>query len=227
MPTPQIELKQVKKEYYLGGVPQPVLKGIDLVVNPHELISIMGASGSGKTTLLNILGMLDVPTSGDYKITGKNVTHISPDDQANLRNQLIGFVFQQYFLLPDLRIWENVALPLTYRPEGKDKHLLRERAHEMLIKVGLEKYIDHKPNQMSGGQQQRAAIARALVGNPALILADEPTGALDSATGKMIMDLFIGLNQREKLTIVIVTHDPHIGEQCQKLYRLVEGHLSG
>ena len=222
MPT-QIELQNITKSYYMGNTSQQVLKGLNLNIQKNELVAVMGPSGSGKTTLLNILGMLDKPTSGVYKIAGQDVTHLTNDNQADMRNQLIGFVFQMYYLLPSLKIWENVALPLTYRRCSPSE--MEERARAMLAKVDLEKFADHKPNLLSGGQQQRVSVARALVGNPALILADEPTGALDTTTGKMIMDLFIELNQKENLTIIIVTHDPNIAEQCQKTYRLKDGNF--
>ncbi len=218
---PEIELHSITKAYSVGDVMQTVLNNVSLQIHAGELFSIMGTSGSGKTTLMNLLGLLDQPTSGKYFLKGRDVTTLSEDDCAQVRNQSIGFVFQQFFLLPRLTVIQNVGLPLSYRrvPE----HEIHERALEILDKMGLKNHAYHKPNQLSGGQQQRAAIARALIGNPVMILADEPTGSLDTTTGQMIMDLFTELNQKEKVTVVIVTHDPGIAEQCQRGVRIKDG----
>lgn len=221
MQTPEIELRNVTKSYPIGDTEQVVLKGLNLVVNPHELLAIMGASGSGKTSLMNIIGLLDNPTTGQYILRGRDITTLSEDERSTVRNQAIGFVFQQFFLLPRLTILQNVGLPLYYRQTKESE--IHERSIQMLEKVGLVEHANYRPNQLSGGQQQRAAIARALVGNPTVILADEPTGALDSTTGKLIMDLFINLNLQDRVTIVIVTHDPHIAEQCQRTVRIQDG----
>lgn len=218
---PLIDMNGIVKTYLSGDLEQTVLKGIDLKVFNGEQMAIMGASGSGKTTLMNIIGMLDGPTSGTYFLNGNNVTTLSADERATFRNQAIGFVFQSFFLLPRLTILDNVGLPLYYRrcPEQERN----ERSMVLLNKVGLGQFAQRRPNQLSGGQQQRAAIARALVGNPSFLLADEPTGALDTATGQMIMDLFVELNQKEKSTIIVVTHDPHIAEQCQRTVHIKDG----
>jgi putative ABC transport system ATP-binding protein len=218
---PLIEMTDIVKTYLSGDLEQIVLKGINLKVFNGEQISIMGASGSGKTTLMNIVGMLDGPTSGSYFLNGTNVTTLSADERSTFRNKAIGFVFQSFFLLPRLTILDNVGLPLYYRrcPEA-ERH---ERSMVLLNKVGLGQFAKRRPGQLSGGQQQRAAIARSLVGNPSFLLADEPTGALDTATGQMIMDLFVELNQKEKATIIIVTHDPHIAEQCQRTVHIQDG----
>jgi putative ABC transport system ATP-binding protein len=225
MPLPLIKLVNITKTYHTGEVEQPILNGIDLDIMAGEQIAIMGASGSGKSTLMHIIGLLDVPTSGHYFLNNKEIVDLNEDERATVRNQTIGFVFQSFFLLPRLTILENVGLPLYYRHWDPDK--MDERALDMLKKMGLEKLAHRKPNQLSGGQQQRVAIARALIGNPTFILADEPTGALDSKTGKMIMDLFIELNLKEQVTVVIVTHDPHIAEQCQRVAHITDGKLVG
>ena len=217
----EIELKNIIKTYHLNDTSHTVLKNIDLQVMPNELLAIMGASGSGKTSLMNIIGLLDTPTNGEYFLDGKNVTDLNEDERAKVRNEKIGFVFQQFFLLPRLSIFQNIELPLRYRhlPEAE----IQERSLSILEKVGLVDKANHRPNQLSGGQQQRIAIARALVGNPKVILADEPTGALDTATGKIILDLFHELHQQQKVTIIIVTHDPLIAAQCQRTVQIKDG----
>lgn len=219
----EIELNKIIKTYRMGESTHTVLKGIDLKVNPNELLAIMGASGSGKTSLMNIIGLLDSPTSGQYFLKGKDVTTLAEEERAAVRNQAIGFVFQQFFLLPRLSIIHNVGLPLRYR--GADENEIQQRAMLMLEKVGLAEKANYRPNQLSGGQQQRVAIARALVGNPTVILADEPTGALDTATGKVILDLFHELHQKEKVTIIIVTHDPLIAAQCARTVHIQDGNF--
>lgn len=218
---PEIELKNIIKTYHLNDASHTVLKSIDLQVMPNELLAIMGTSGSGKTSLMNIIGLLDTPTSGEYFLDGKNVTDLNEDERAKARNEKIGFVFQQFFLLPRLTVLQNIELPLRYRHLAE--HEIRQRSLVILEKVGLADKANHRPNQLSGGQQQRVAIARALVGNPRVILADEPTGALDSATGKIILDLFHGLHNHEKVTIIIVTHDPLIAAQCQRTVHIQDG----
>ncbi len=201
-----------------------VLKGIDLEVDEGELVSIMGTSGSGKSTLMNVIGLLDRPTSGNYRIDGKDVLASERNDLAQLRNRNIGFVFQSFHLLPRLTALKNVELPLLYR--GASAEARRTAAIEWLQRVGMEDRMDHKPNELSGGQRQRVAIARALVGRPRLILADEPTGALDEKTGTEIMDLFINLNLSEKVTVIIITHDAKVGSICRRRLVLKNGLLS-
>lgn len=218
-----IELHHISKSYQVGEVTQDILKDINLTVSTNELVAVMGASGSGKTTLLNIIGLLDTPSTGDYILNGKPVTTLNDDERALARNQMIGFVFQSFYLLPRLTILENVGLPLYYRGANDDE--IRLRAQDLLTKVGLAQYGDHKPNELSGGQQQRAAIARSLACNPTFVIADEPTGALDSKTGQMIMDLFIDLHQKEKRTIIVVTHDSGIASQCQRTIKIQDGKL--
>ncbi len=218
---PLIDMKEIKKSYVSGDIEQTVLKGLDLKIFPGEQVAIMGASGSGKSTLMNIIGMLDSPSSGTYFLDGRDVTTLSADDRAIFRNRTIGFVFQSFFLLPRLTILENVGLPLYYRriPESQRNAL----SLQLLEKVGLAQLAKRRPNQLSGGQQQRAAIARALVGNPTFLLADEPTGALDTSTGELIMGLFNELNTKEHVTIIIITHDPHVAEQCQRTVHIQDG----
>jgi len=218
---PIIKMCDIKKSYHSEDISQMVLRGIYLEILPNELVAIMGTSGSGKSTLMNIIGLLDRADSGEYFLNGKNVTTLSDDEAANARNQTIGFVFQSFFLLPRLTILENVALPLYYR--GISDDIRFKRAKEILNKVELGALVDRKPGQLSGGQQQRAAIARALVGNPTFILADEPTGALDTKTGKIIMDMFIHLNKNEQVTIIVVTHDSNIAAQCQRTLHIHDG----
>ncbi len=218
---PIIKMCDIKKSYHSEDVSQMVLRGIYLEILPNELVAIMGTSGSGKSTLMNIIGLLDRADSGEYFLNGKNVTTLTDDEAANARNQTIGFVFQSFFLLPRLTILENVALPLYYR--GISDDIRFKRAKEILNKVELGALGDRRPGQLSGGQQQRAAIARALVGNPTFILADEPTGALDTKTGKIIMDMFIHLNKNEQVTVIVVTHDPNIAAQCQRTLHIHDG----
>lgn len=218
-----IELQDISKAYLLAGEIQPILQNINLSIKPGELVSIMGASGSGKSTLMNIIGLLDQPTSGRYLLEQREVSSLSDDERAYIRNHKIGFVFQSFFLLPRLNALKNVGLPLIYR--GLSPGEMEQRAATVLKKVGMADRTHHLPAQLSGGQQQRVAIARAIVGEPAIILADEPTGALDSKIGQGIMDLFIQLNQEEKTTIIIVTHDQHVAAQCQRVIHIADGQL--
>ncbi|MCB4358956.1 ABC transporter ATP-binding protein [Quatrionicoccus australiensis] len=217
------------KSYVTAAGLFPALKGVDLEVRPGEYIAIMGPSGSGKSTFMNLLGCLDQPSMGDYFLAGENVAHLEKDALAQLRNRTLGFVFQGFNLLPRMSLQDNVALPLVYA--GIDKETRRRAAREMLARVGLEKYAESRPNQISGGQQQRVAIARALVNKPRLILADEPTGNLDSHTSEEIMRLFGELNG-EGITIVLVTHEPDIAEHAKRQVRFLDGqiindHLTG
>lgn len=216
-----IRLENITKTYQTGTTAYHALKGIDFNLNRGEMIAIVGASGSGKSTLMNILGFLDHCTTGKYYFSNEDVSHLRDDDLADIRNQKIGFVFQSFFLLPRLNALQNVMLPLFYR--GEDTEIAKEKSLVLLRKVGMERFIDHKPNQLSGGQQQRVAIARALVSEPEVILADEPTGALDSQTGQEVMDLFLNLNQKEECTIVVVTHDRDVSLQCQRVVMLKDG----
>lgn len=213
----------VTKTYYLGDNAIEVLKGIDINIAPGELVAIMGASGSGKSTMMNIIGLLDNPTSGQYYLNNKEVSSLSSDDRAVLRNEAIGFVFQSFFLLPRLTAIQNVGLPLTYR--NVPSHEIKERAHAVLQKMGVAHLSGNKPYEMSGGQQQRIAIARALIGQPSIILADEPTGALDSKTGQDVMNLLIELNKSDKATIVIVTHDIRVANQCKRMIEIADGKI--
>jgi putative ABC transport system ATP-binding protein len=215
-----IRLEQITKNYYLGKEPVPVLKGIELSILRNEYVALMGPSGSGKSTLMNILGCLDSPTSGNYLLNGKDVSRMGDDELANVRNAEIGFVFQQFNLMPRLTAWENVAVPLIYA--GVSKNDRNERAHEMLKQVGLEERSHHKPNELSGGQCQRVAIARALINKPSIILADEPTGNLDSKTSIEIMDLFSSI-QAAGNTVILVTHEEDIAEHAKRIVRIKDG----
>lgn len=218
-----LDAKKLVKIYTMGETSLTVLKGIDVSVSKGEFIAITGQSGSGKTTLMHLLGCLDIPNSGEYFIDGVNVAQASRDELSAIRNSKIGFVFQKFNLLPDLTAQDNVALPQLYA--GVSEMQAREKAAEFLKIVELDHRIDHYPFQLSGGQQQRVAIARALVNNPSIILADEPTGNLDSATGEVIMDLFRQLNEERKVTIVLVTHEPYIAEKTKRIVELKDGNI--
>ena len=217
-----LKLTDICKDYQQGKEPVRVLKNISLTVEKGDYLPIMGPSGSGKTTLMNIIGCLDVPTSGTYELDGKNLKDLSDDDLAEMRNKHIGFVFQHFHLLPKMTALDNVALPLLYADVPLKER--RERAAEALKAVGLEQRMDFFPNQLSGGQCQRVAIARAMVGKPDLLLADEPTGALDTKSGNQIMEIFRQLSA-DGMTIVMITHEPSIAECADKTYRILDGEL--
>ncbi|OJW56108.1 MAG: macrolide ABC transporter ATP-binding protein [Sphingobacteriales bacterium 50-39] len=218
--TPIIRLLDIRKSYFMGHQALPVLKGVSLDINKNEYVALMGPSGSGKSTLMNILGCLDTPTSGTYILNGQNVSTMPDDDLADVRNIEIGFVFQQFNLLPRLTALENVALPLVYAGTPKKERF--ERAMQVLEKVSLTDRSHHKPNELSGGQCQRVAIARALVNNPSIILADEPTGNLDTKTSIEIMDIFTQI-QNAGNTVVLVTHEEDIAHYAHRIVRLRDG----
>lgn len=220
MSQPIIEIKGITRDFPLGEEIIHVLKGIDLTINKGEYVALMGPSGSGKSTLMNILGCLDTPTSGSYVLNGKHVSEMHDDELAEIRNKEIGFVFQTFNLMPRTTALDNVALPMVYA--GKSKNERSERATEVLTQVGLQDRMDHKPNQLSGGQRQRVAVARALVNKPAIILADEPTGNLDSKTSVEIMNLFDEIHANGN-TVILVTHEEDIAAHAHRIIRLRDG----
>ncbi len=219
-----IKLENIQKSYFIENTPIPVLHGIDLSISQGEFVAIMGHSGSGKSTLMNILGCLDTSTSGNYYLNGENVSQLSPNQVANLRNRLIGFVFQGFNLLKRMTALENVTLPMLYA--GISKTEQKKRGLEILKQMGLEKHANSLPNQMSGGQQQRIAIARSLANHPPLILADEPTGNLDTKTSDDIMTLFTELNKNQGITVILVTHEPDIARYAQRMIRVMDGRIT-
>jgi putative ABC transport system ATP-binding protein len=217
---PIIAVKGLTKTYTMGTTKVHALRGVDLDIQANEYLALMGPSGSGKSTLMNLLGCLDTPTSGEYWLNSTNVSTMDDDELAEVRNKEIGFVFQTFNLLPRLSALENVALPLVYAGQSKSARL--DRAREVLTEVGLGDRVDHKPNELSGGQRQRVAIARALVNRPSIILADEPTGNLDTKTSIEIMGIFERIHEMGN-TVILVTHEPDIAEHCHRMVRLRDG----
>lgn len=217
-----LHMKDIVKEYIVGGEVSRVLKGIDLTVDRGEFLAVLGPSGSGKSTLMNIIGCLDVPTSGEYILDGKTIANQDEKSLAKIRNEEIGFIFQSFFLMQRQTALQNVKMPLIYANMSEKRQ--NEIAEEMLRKVGLADKKDYYPNQLSGGQQQRIAIARALANNPAILLADEPTGALDQKTGKQVMELFHELNEDGR-TIIMITHDAKIASHSKRIVRILDGNL--
>ena len=217
-----IRIENVIKTYDMGENSVKALQGVSFTINQGEFVSIMGPSGSGKSTCMNMIGCLDSPSSGLVEINGKETAKMSEKELAELRNKTIGFVFQQYHLLPSMTVLENVMLPLRY--QGIEKHLRKEMAIKALEKVGLQNRKSHRPHELSGGQKQRVAIARAMVTNPKIILADEPTGALDSETGKQVLDMFRQINATGT-TIILVTHDPEIGASTNRCIKIFDGKI--
>lgn len=219
-----IQMKNIIKRYYIGKPNElQILNGIDLSVNKGEFVSIVGESGSGKSTLMNIIGVLDRQTEGEYFLEGQNVNLLEDEARSAIRNRRIGFVFQNFNLLPRANALKNVMIPLMYGEERVKNQ--KERAMEMLKMVGMEDRANHRPNELSGGQKQRVAIARAMINDPAIILADEPTGALDSKTGHMVMDLFHKLHEEQGKTIVLITHSQELAQETERIVTLLDGNI--
>jgi ABC-type lipoprotein export system ATPase subunit len=218
-----IKLENIRKTYKLGEIDVPVLKGVSLVIDRGEMVALMGASGSGKTTLMNILGCLDRPTSGKFWLDGEEVSNLTSDQRAMIRNKKIGFVFQSFNLLARTSALDNVMMPLTYTATSMHEREARKRAEAVLERVGLTERMHHHPSQLSGGQQQRVAIARALVNNPPLLFADEPTGNLDTKTSKEILRMFQKLSDEDGITVVLVTHDAGVANYAKRVIRISDG----
>jgi ABC-type lipoprotein export system ATPase subunit len=218
-----IELRDIHKTFYLGEVVLPVLKGITLNIAKGERVALTGVSGSGKSTLMNTLGCLDRPTSGDYMLDGREVSRLSNDERALMRNKKMGFVFQNFNLLPRTTAEAQVMMPLLYGGKYVSQREAKQRAEALLVRVGLADRMDHQPSQLSGGQQQRVALARALINNPPFLLADEPTGNLDSQTTREVLALFKELNEKDGITILLVTHDPKVAASCKRVIRMADG----
>ncbi|MBU4117515.1 MAG: ABC transporter ATP-binding protein [Proteobacteria bacterium] len=222
-----ITLRSITKTYQMGDISVPVLKGISLSIRQGELIALTGSSGSGKSTLMNILGCLDRPTDGEYWLDGQETSTLSADERALLRNSKLGFVFQSFNLLARTSAIENVAMPLSYAAEDLSEREAKDRAAEMLVRVGLGDRMDHLPSQLSGGQQQRVAIARALINRPPVLFADEPTGNLDSKTSEEVLQMFEQLNAEDGITIIMVTHDPKVAGHANRMIRMEDGVIQG
>jgi ABC-type lipoprotein export system ATPase subunit len=218
-----IEVEDIRKTYRMGDIQVPVLKGVSFTVARGELVALMGASGSGKSTLMNILGCLDRPDSGRYRLDGQEMSDLSADERAMARNGKLGFVFQSFNLLPRTSALDNVAMPLSYSAGHLSEREARRRAARMLERVGLAERMDHEPARLSGGQQQRVAIARALINEPPLILADEPTGNLDSQTSQEVLAMFQELNRKEGITLIMVTHDVQVARYAQRAIHIHDG----
>jgi len=218
-----IELREIYKTYHLGEVDVPVLRGVSLGIAQGELVALMGASGSGKSTLMHILGCLDHPSTGEYWLEGRDVSRLSDKERAWVRKTTIGFVFQSFNLLARTSALENVMMPLTYASEKLSARDMQQRASALLQRVGLGDRLDYQPSQLSGGQQQRVAIARSLINRPRLLLADEPTGNLDSRTSKEILHMFQELNQAEGISIILVTHDPTVAQHARRTIQIHDG----
>lgn len=218
-----IELSNIKKNYYLGSSEVAVLKGVDLAIARSERVALMGRSGAGKSTLMNIIGLLDKATSGDYLLNGTDVRSLNDEQLSKVRGKTIGFIFQSFHLLPNISVLENVELPLEYQNVLPKKR--RDRAKDLLDKVGLSHRFTHRPNQLSGGERQRVAIARSLANDPLLVLADEPTGNLDSKAQKEILELFDSLHEKTKITMIMVTHDPLIAKTCERTINIYDGRI--
>jgi len=218
-----IELHDICKTYHLGELDLPVLRGISQQVARSEFVALMGVSGSGKSTLMNIMGCLDHPTSGEYWLDGREISKLTAKERARLRNRMIGFVFQSFNLLPRMTAFENVVMPLMYCRDNLTEHDMELRAAELIEKVGLSGRLHHRPSQLSGGEQQRVAIARSLISRPQVLFADEPTGNLDSRTSEEILDLFQQLNNVDRITLIMVTHDPGVAQHAQRIIRIKDG----
>lgn len=218
-----IKLKNIWKIYKLGGLELTVLKGINISIKIGEHLSIMGPSGSGKTTMLNILGCLDKPTEGQYLMEERKISALSDDELSEIRSRKVGFVFQVFNLIPQLNVLENIGIPLFY--QGVEERIIKEKALQLAELVGLKDRIKHRPAELSGGERQRVAIARALINQPILILADEPTGNLDSETGKEIINLLVQLNKEEGKTLVVITHDSQVASYSQRIVHLLDGEI--
>ena len=221
-----IELKDISKTYFMGDIKLPVLKGITMSVEKGDMVALTGVSGSGKSTLMNILGCLDRPTSGEYWLDGEEISRLSNDGRADVRNRKIGFVFQNFNLLPRTSALENVIMPLGYTASHLSEKQMLERGKRMLERVGLADRMDHEPSRLSGGQQQRVAIARALVNNPSILFADEPTGNLDTKMSEEILRIFNEINSSEGVTIVLVTHEMDVANSAKRIVRLVDGEIA-
>jgi ABC-type lipoprotein export system ATPase subunit len=218
-----IKLEDIRKTYHLGEIDVPVLKGVSLTIDRGEMVALMGASGSGKTTLMNLLGCLDRASSGKYWLDGQEISKLSSDERAMVRNKKIGFVFQSFNLLARTSALDNVMMPLTYTAAHLSDREAKKRATALLERVGLGERLDHHPSQLSGGQQQRVAIARALVNNPPLLFADEPTGNLDTKTSKEILRMFQRLSDEDGITVVLVTHDANVANYAKRIIRISDG----